>query len=206
KSLEDKIAFRADHLTKYQSKRLAKRYRKRVDAIEDTALREAVAKGYHKLLAYKDEYEVARLLLGSRAKAETEFAGDLKLTYHLAPPLLSRSGTDGRPKKRAFGQGMGRLFPLLAHLKMLRGTPLDVFGYTAERRMERRLIKRYEADLARLEGAADRDAALELARLPLQIRGFGPVKERAAAAADARRKELLEQLKETPPSMQHAAE
>jgi indolepyruvate ferredoxin oxidoreductase len=107
----------------YQGERLARRYRKLVEGIADARLREAVAKGYHKLLAYKDEYEVARLLLDTRAKAEAEFEGDLKLTYHLAPPLLSRQGPDGRPAKRAFGGFIERLYPILARMKGLRGRP-----------------------------------------------------------------------------------
>ncbi len=199
KTLDEKIDFRAAHLTAYQSERLARRYRALVDRIEDSRLKEAVAKGYHKALTYKDEYEVARLHLETRAKAEAAFEGDLKLTYHLAPPLLSRNGKDGRPKKRAFGEGlMARAFPLLARLKGLRGTPFDPFGHTAERRMERGLIKRYEADidevLARFSPETA-DAAVALAELPLQIRGFGPVKEANAKAADARRRELLAALR-----------
>ena len=98
----------------YQGKGLAKRYGKLLDGISDPALKEAVAKGYHKLLAYKDEYEVARLLLDSRAKAEAEFEGDLKLSYHLAPPMMTGTDPDGRPKKRKFGAGMERWFRLLA--------------------------------------------------------------------------------------------
>jgi len=194
KTLEDKIAFRADHLVKYQSKRLAKRYRKLVDGIEDAGLREAVAKGYHKVLAYKDEYEVARLLMETRAKAEAEFDGELTLSYHLAPPMFEKIGADGRPMKREYGAGMARMFPLLAKMKRLRGTPLDLFGRTAERRMERALIKQYEADMGEVlakPDAATRDAVLALAELPLQIRGFGHVKQANEQKAAKRREELL---------------
>ncbi len=197
KSLDERIAFRADHLTAYQSKRLAKRYRKLVDNIDDPEVREAVAVGYHKLLAYKDEYEVARLHLDTMEKARAEFDGDLKPRFHLAPPLLSRKGSDGRPQKRAFGPWILRAFGLLAKLKVLRGTPLDLFGYTAERRMERRLIRDYEADMASaLERMtpANRDTVIALARLPLEIRGFGPVKDANAQSAATSRKELLAQL------------
>ena len=148
RSLEEKIAFRADHLVKYQSQRLAARYRKLVDGIDDPKLREAVAKGYHKLLAYKDEFEVARLHLETEEKARAAFDGDLKLTYHLAPPLLPGKDASGRPKKREFGAWVGRLYGLLAKMKPLRGTPLNPFGYTAERRMERALIRQYERDMA----------------------------------------------------------
>lgn len=208
KSLDDKIAYRADHLVKYQSTRLAKRYRKRVDAIAVPRLKEAVAKGYHKLLAYKDEYEVARLLLGSEANAKVEFDGDLKLTYHLAPPILSKTDPDGRPKKRAFRGGYWRLFKLLARFRRLRGMPLDPFGYSAERKMERALIKQYEADLAGLSDLkGDKlDAAVALAELPLQIRGFGPVKDASARKVAKRREELLAVLCAGPTEIRQAAE
>ncbi len=208
KTLEDRIAFRADHLRVYQGARLAKRYLKRVEAIEDLSLKEAVAKGYHKALAYKDEYEVARLHLETQAKAEAAFEGDLKLSFHLAPPIVSRAGPDGRPKKRAYGAVMERIFPVLARLKGLRGTPFDPFGYTAERRMERRLIRDYERDLKTLVKKAERnpDAAIALAELPLAIRGFGPVKEANAQAAQARRQALLDALDAGLPEIRTAAE
>ncbi|MEM7724462.1 MAG: indolepyruvate ferredoxin oxidoreductase family protein [Pseudomonadota bacterium] len=208
KSPEDKVTYRADHLEKYQGKRLARRYRKAVERITDRPLKEAVAKGYHKLLAYKDEYEVARLHLETRAKVEDAFEGDLTLTYHLAPPMLSRTGPDGRPKKRDFGAGVERIYRLLARLKRLRGTPFDPFGYTAERRMERRLIRQYEADLKEIvaHGPKNPDAAIALAELPLQIRGFGPVKEANAKAAAARREELLTALRAGAKAFDQAAE
>ncbi|WP_238366653.1 indolepyruvate ferredoxin oxidoreductase family protein [Mesobacterium pallidum] len=194
KTLEDRIAFRAEHLTAYQSKRLAKRYRKLVDGIADAEVREAVALGYHKLLSYKDEYEVARLLLDTREKAGEVFEGDFKMSYHMAPPILSKTGPDGRPVKRQFGEGMGRMLKVLARMKGLRGTPLDPFGRSAERRMERALITQYEADMAevlpRLTDAT-RDPIVALAKLPLQIKGYGPVKEANEAKAAKRREELL---------------
>jgi len=193
KTLEDRIAVRERHLVAYQGPRLAKRYRKLVDGFTDAALKEAVAKGYHKVLAYKDEYEVARLLQETRAKAADVFDGDLKLTYHLAPPLLTKEGPDGRPKKKAFGEGREWMFRLLARMKRLRGTPIDPFGYTAERRMERALIRQYQKDMAEVLKMPDRhpEAARGLAELPLQIRGFGPVKQANAAVANKRREELL---------------
>ncbi len=204
KSLDDKITFRADHLTAYQGKRLAKRYRKALADIDDPQLKEAVLKGYHKLLSYKDEYEVARLHLETEAKARDAFDGDLKLTYHLAPPLLSKQGPSGRPVKREYGAGMLRNFRMLAKLKRLRGTPLDPFGYSAERKMERALIKQYEGDLKRIKGATNQGAAIALAELPLQIRGFGPVKEANERKAAKRREELLAML--DAPQAQAAAE
>lgn len=197
-SLDDKIAFRAAHLTKYQSKRLAQRYLKAVATFDDPRVKEAVAKGYHKLLSYKDEYEVARLHLDTEAKAREAFDGDLQLTYHLAPPLLSKIGPNGRPVKKQYRAGMQRLFRFLARLKLLRGTPFDPFGYSAERKMERALIKEYEADLTAIRHAINTDAAIALAELPLQIRGFGPVKEANAKQAATRRTELRAALCETP--------
>jgi indolepyruvate ferredoxin oxidoreductase len=209
KSLDDKIAYRRARLVEYQGKRLVKRYDKLLSGISDVRLKEAVAKGYHKLLTYKDEYEVARLLLSSREKAEAEFEGDLKISYNLAPPILGGKDANGRPKKRKFGPSTERLFRILAKLKSLRGTPLDLFGYTAERKMERALIKQYEADMkAWLPKAesVDRDALVALAELPLQIRGFGPVKRKSEQQAAKRREELLIALKQGPDALKSAAE
>ncbi|SNR41333.1 indolepyruvate ferredoxin oxidoreductase family protein [Puniceibacterium sediminis] len=194
KTPEEKIAYRAAHLLEYQGKRLAKRYRRLVDGIDDPRLKEAVAKGYHKLLSHKDEYEVARLLLQSQQKAAEQFEDGFKMTFNLAPPLLSKIGPDGRPQKRAFGQGMLRGFSILRRLKFLRGTPLDPFGRTEERRMERALIREYETDMAEVLPKltpATRDAIVALAELPLQIKGFGPVKQANALKAAKRREELL---------------
>ncbi|MBR9842108.1 MAG: indolepyruvate ferredoxin oxidoreductase family protein [Rhodobacteraceae bacterium] len=207
KSLEEVIAFRADHLVKYQGKGLAKRYRKLVDPIKDARLKEAVAKGYHKLLAYKDEYEVARLHLESRAKAEEVFEGDFDMKFHLAPPVISKMGANGRPEKRRFGSGMLRGFQMLAKMKRLRGTPFDPFGRTEERKMERALIKEYEADMKavlRDHGEGASDAAVALAELPLSIRGFGPVKAENAEKAAKRRAEILTVLKGGEPMPQAA--
>ncbi len=194
KTLEERIAFRREHLVAYQGKRLANRYGKMLDAIADEGVREAVAEGYHKLLSYKDEYEVARLLLSSREKARAEFEGDFKMSFNLAPPMLSKMGPSGRPMKREFGPWLERPLRMMAKLKRLRGTPLDVFGYTAERKMERALIKQYEADVREVLPKMDaqtRDAVIALAALPLDIRGFGPIKEVNEAKAAKRREELL---------------
>ncbi len=194
KSLEQKIDFLADHLVAYQSKRLAKRFRKLVARADDPRLKLALARGYHKVLAYKDEYEVARLLLKTEAAAKVEFDGDLKLTYHMAPPLLARPGADGRPKKRAFGASMKWLLPLLARLKWLRATPLDPFGYGAGRRAGRAAIRQYEADMKEMLASVDGlriEAAVALAEWPLLVRGFGPVQDASRVAARAERELLL---------------
>ncbi|MEL7098978.1 MAG: indolepyruvate ferredoxin oxidoreductase family protein [Pseudomonadota bacterium] len=193
RSEKDQIEFRAAHLIDYQSKRLSKRFRKMVEAAPQD-LRLSVAKGYHKLLAYKDEYEVARLLRSTRDKAAEQFDGDFKMTFHLAPPMLSKEGPNGRPLKRQFGEWMMGPMGVLRRLKVLRGTPLDVFGHTAERKMERALIKQYEADMAevlKLDTPQTREAIVALAELPLSIRGFGPVKQANEAKAAKRREELL---------------
>ncbi len=193
KTLEEKIAFRAAHLVTYQGKRLAKRYRKLVDSIADERLKDAVAKGYHKVLSYKDEYEVARLHLETHDKAKAQFSGDFSLTFHLAPPIFSKTGHDGRPVKKEYSVRMLRMFKLLAKLKKLRGTPLDIFARTDERRMERALIKQYEADIRRIlrNPPQNPDAAIAMAELPLQIKGFGPVKMANAAKAAKLREEIL---------------
>ena len=209
RTLEEKIAYRADHLTRYQGRRLARRYRKLVDGIGEPRLQEAVAKGYHKLLSYKDEYEVARLHLETEAKARAQFDGEFRMRFHLAPPVLSKDGPDGRPQKRAFGPGMLRGFRLLARLAWLRGTPFDPFGRSEERRMERGLIRQYEADMAEWlprADAVDGAALVALAELPLTIRGFGPVKAQNAAKAEKRREELLAGLRDEGGAMAQAAE
>ena len=193
-TIDDEMAYREAHLNAYQGKRLVQRYQRFVREIKDDAVRAAVIKGYHKLLTYKDEYEVARMLLSSREKAAREFDGDFRMTFHLAPPLLARKGPDGRPQKRAFGPWLLRPLKWLAAMKRLRGTPLDIFGYTAERKMERALIRQYEADLAEVLPKLTpetRDAIVALAALPLDIRGFGPVKQANEAKAAKTREALL---------------
>ncbi|WP_108858703.1 indolepyruvate ferredoxin oxidoreductase family protein [Ruegeria sp. Alg231-54] len=209
KTLEQLIDFRAQHLTDYQGARLAKRYRKLVDSFEDESVKEAVARGYHKLLSYKDEYEVARLLLRSREQAAAEFDGDFKMTLHLAPPILGGKDAEGRPRKRAFGEWMLGPLKLLSWLKGLRGTPLDIFGYSTERRMERALIRQYEHDLKEITPLVTpqaHDAVVALAKLPLEIKGFGPVLLENEAKAAKRREELLATIRNGGPEIQAAAE
>ena len=192
-TLDGLLAHRATHLAAYQNDAYARHYRDFVERVRSaeaplgkTQLTEAVARGLFKLMAYKDEYEVARLhtdraFLGRIAG---QFEGDFKLHYHLAPPLLAKTNDKGELIKRPFGPWMGVAFQVLARLKFLRGTDFDPFGRSAERRGERALIEAYRASLEEVIAALDAGnhaRALEIARLPEQIRGFGHVKERHLA-------------------------
>jgi len=140
---------------------------------------------YARVLAYKDEYEVARLLTDPAFEAQLreEMEGDFRLALNLAPPILGGKDPNGRPKKREFGAWILPVLRMLAPLKRLRGTAFDPFGYMGERRFERRLIAEYERIAGRvLEGLGHDNEAEALAILSLfdEIRGFGPVKEEAA--------------------------
>ncbi|MDX1457073.1 MAG: DUF6537 domain-containing protein, partial [Marinobacter sp.] len=203
------------HLTEYQNEALAKRYEALVRKVQrsveakvgnDPLLVRAVAEHYAKVLAYKDEYEVARLFSNGslRKQLEEQFEGDIELEFNLAPPMLSRGKNGERPRKLKFGPWMEKVFHILARFKSLRGTPLDVFGYTADRRLERALIREYEADIQWLLKNLSRDhldAARNLASLPGKIRGFGPVKEAAYDAAQKERQQLRNVI--NPTSVQH---
>jgi len=209
KSLDEKIAFRADHLTKYQNRRLARRYLTRLDGIDDPRVKEAVAKGYHKLLTCKDEYEVGRLHRETEARARAEFGGDFTMKYHLAPPIFEKIGSDGRPVKREYGAWMGRAMSFMARFKGLRGTVFDPFARTAERRMERALIAEYERDMAEVLpklSPETRDSIVALAELPLTIRGFGPVKQANAAKAAKQREALLATIRDGGRATRQAAQ
>ncbi len=195
-TLDEVIARRATFLAGYQNAAYGERYTRalaRVQAIGSDALSDAVARSLFKLMSYKDEYEVARLHMESSFLGEVarEFEGGYKVRYHLAPPLVpAKRDARGRPRKRSFGPWIQSPFRLLARLKVLRGTVLDPFGYTAERRMERGLIPWYEAllddALARLRAAPERlDEIVALARAPMEIRGYGPVKDEAVAVVKA---------------------
>ncbi|MDQ5943053.1 MAG: indolepyruvate ferredoxin oxidoreductase, partial [Pseudomonadota bacterium] len=161
-----------------------------------SAVAEAVARNYFRLLAIKDEYEVARLYTDPAfmARIRENFEGDFQLQFHLAPPLLAKHDPDsGRPLKQAYGPWMMRIFGVLTKLKGLRGTALDIFGKTEERRMERQLIADYEADVALILQGLRPDSlstALALAKLPEHIRGFGHVKAASVAVAAAEREKL----------------
>ena len=209
KRIEDKIAERMDHLRLYQNESLAQKYKAMVDKISDPDVKSAVAEGYHKLLSYKDEYEVARLHLDTMTKAKDAFDNISDIKLHLAPPLMSKTGPDGRPLKREFGAWMLKAFGILAKFKALRGTVFDPFGYTSERKMERALIQQYEQDLEAVLprlNTDSKDAIVSLARLPLDIRGFGPVKLANAQAAEVRRAALLSAIQKGNSSSKTAAE
>ena len=171
-------------------------------------LRDSVATSFYKLLAYKDEYEVARLHLTSANLARTLFEGSLKLRFHLAPPVLGGTGPDGRPKKREFGAWILPLFRLLARMKGLRGSAFDPFGRSAERQEERAAIARFEGDMAevfQLLTPENLATAQELAALPMSVRGYGPVRAAAAQQADVRRAALLEVLRKGTTAPQRSA-
>jgi indolepyruvate ferredoxin oxidoreductase len=156
----------------------------------------AVAKNYFKLMAYKDEYEVARLYTDGRfvEQLKTQFEGDFSLKFNLAPPLFAKKDAKGHMVKAQYGSWMWSAFKLLAKLKGLRGGAFDIFGYTAERKMERALIAEYRQMVEDMLGKLDAEnhaTAVDLAALPDQIRGFGHVKEKAVAEYRARKEELL---------------
>jgi indolepyruvate ferredoxin oxidoreductase len=188
------VAKRVTFLNDYQNTSYAKRYSDmvaRVQAAEvvlhKTSLSEAVARNLFKLMAYKDEYEVARLHTNTAflQKIGDMFEGDYTVNYHLAPPIISKTNEKGELQKQKFGPLMLTGFKLLKHFKVLRGTPLDIFGSSEEREMERALIGEYvtsiEAVLAKL--TVDNHAlALEIANLPDAIKGFGHVKARNVVA------------------------
>jgi indolepyruvate ferredoxin oxidoreductase len=205
RNLDELVERRVKFLTGYQDAAYAEKYRTLVEKvhaaekekINSSKLTEAVARYYAKLLAYKDEYEVARLHCGGemRKKIEGMFEGDYKVVYHLAPPLFAKTDPlTGEPKKIKFGPWMGAIFRVLAALKGLRGTSFDVFSYTAERRMERALIAEYEADVEKLLAklsTGNHSLAVQIASIPEEIRGFGHIKTRNVATARKKRTELL---------------
>jgi indolepyruvate ferredoxin oxidoreductase len=160
-----------------------------------------VARYLFKLMAYKDEYEVARLYTDTSfvERVKSTFDGDnLRFEFHLAPPLLARfDKATGEPKKMSFGPWLLGAFRVLKKFKVLRGTPLDPFGYTAERRTERRLVAEYEkllGDIIERLTPDNHHVAVELASIPEKIRGFGPVKQRHLVAAKAEELALREQF------------
>jgi indolepyruvate ferredoxin oxidoreductase len=204
--LAEVIARRRELLVAYQDEAYAQRYGRLVDQVRgaeqlalpgSTRLAETVARNAYRLMARKDEYEVARQFADadfSRA-LHANFEGDFKVRLHLAPPLFSRPDpVTGEDRKRSFGPWMPRVLALLSKGKVLRGTPLDVFGYTALRRMERGLSEEYERTVRKLIenlSADNHQLACEIADVPDRIRGFGVVKQRNARTARERQLELM---------------
>lgn len=205
RSLDELIARRSGFLVDYQDAAYATRYRQLVDAVRkaeqrvapgSTALTEAVARYFFKLMAYKDEYEVARLYTSGDflKRVAQQFEGDYQVRFHLAPPLFAKRDEQGRLQKKEYGPWMFKAFGLLAWLKGLRGSRFDIFGHTAERRGERQLIADYERTLQELLGSLDAGRlalAVEIASIPEHIRGYGHVKEAHLHDARAREAALL---------------
>jgi indolepyruvate ferredoxin oxidoreductase len=209
------IARRVSFLTDYQDADYAARYKRQIDWVRQVegerargliGLTEAVARNYFKLLAYKDEYEVARLYTDGAflKRLGEQFEGDYKLEFHLAPPMLSETDpATGEPKKKAYGPWMLKAFQGLARMKRLRGTRFDPFGRTPERKMERQLIADYEKTLGELLSGLNHEnhgLAVQIASIPDAIRGFGPVKDRHLADARAKEAALLEAFRQPAPT------
>jgi indolepyruvate ferredoxin oxidoreductase len=210
-SFDETVERRVAFLAAYQSRRYARRYGRLVDKVRaaeaekapgQSALAEAVARYLFKLMAYKDEYEVARLYTDTSfiERVKSQFAGDnLRFEFHLAPPLLAKPDPlTGEPKKKSYGPWMLKAFAVLAKFKFLRGTPLDPFGYSQDRRTERKLVADYEALLKTIMAeltAYNHQTAVALASIPEKIRGYGPVKQRHLVAAKAEEASLREQFR-----------
>jgi indolepyruvate ferredoxin oxidoreductase len=219
-NLDELIKRRVAVLTSYQDAAYAEQYRGFVEQVQAaeaqlphaesgrtaSRLSMAVATYLFKLMAYKDEYEVARLYTDGAFKAKIAgmFEGDYKLKFHLAPPLLAKHDAHGHLIKQEFGPWMMRAFGVLAKLKFLRGSALDIFGYTAERKEERGLIVHYKEIIASLLPQLTADnlaAAVAIASIPEEIRGYGHVKERHLVAARAKEAQLLDQFNHPTPAV-----
>ncbi|MGE0496288.1 MAG: indolepyruvate ferredoxin oxidoreductase family protein [Ramlibacter sp.] len=199
------VTRRVEFLTDYQNADYAATYRAFVDKVQlaeaplgKTTLTEAVARSLFKLMAYKDEYEVARLHTDKAflERVNGMFEGDFKLNYHLAPPIIAKKNAKGELQKQKFGPAMLTAFRVLAALKGLRGTAFDIFGRTEERRTERALISDYRDSVEQVLAGLDvgnHGLALEIARLPEQIKGFGHVKERNLVAVRQKWAGLMQQ-------------
>jgi indolepyruvate ferredoxin oxidoreductase len=217
-TLEQLVQDRLQRLTHYQNAAYAGQYVQWVERVQQAEqalpssqgrrlrMTEAVARNLYKLMAYKDEYEVARLhsQSGFVQRLQQQFEGPVKLQFHLAPPLLARADAQGQPRKQVYGPWMLSAFKLLTQLKSLRGTPLDVFGYTHERRTERALIAQYQQSMQQVvrvlqaqPTAAQLDLAYKLVQLPEGIKGFGHVKARNLQAVQAQWAQLQTQLTES---------
>jgi indolepyruvate ferredoxin oxidoreductase len=210
-TVDEVLASRVRLLTAYQDERYAAHYHGFVEAVraqvgvlklaEGERFVREVALSLARLMSYKDEYEVARLYTDPAfmQRMREQFSGDYKLSFHLAPPMLPGKDGSGRPLKRQFGGWTMTLFKVLRHFKVLRGTPFDPIGYFPERRLERRLIVEYRALIERIAGrldAANIGAGVELAHSAWNIAGYGPVKEAAAKAWQAKLPELLQRFEQ----------
>ena len=212
RSLDEIIDYRARYLVDYQDQAYADIYRDFVDEVRriehqqitdapvpEPTLTEAVSRNLFKLMAYKDEYEVARLYSDGvfRKQLAEQFEGDYTLQFHLAPPLLAKvDPVSGRPRKRTFPGWTLKLFAGLARLKFLRGSPLDVFGYSTERKRERSLIADYKSTIEELLprlSTGNHELAVHIASLPDKIRGFGPVKAKSITSTRAENARLMVQ-------------
>jgi indolepyruvate ferredoxin oxidoreductase len=203
-SLAEMVAQRVDFLTGYQDAAYAARYKAFVESVQaaeakigGTALSEAVARYLFKLMAYKDEYEVARLHTDAAftARIAGMFEGDYKLVHHLAPPLLAKKNDKGELVKQPFGPWVRSAFGLLARMKGLRGGVLDVFGKSEERQTERALIVEYQAcitEVLKSLNLGNRALAAEIARVPEEIRGYGHVKHRHIQAVRPKWAQLMQ--------------
>jgi len=203
-TLDDIIKKRIELLTAFQDVDYANQYKAFVEQVRaeeaklgaGTRLTEAVARYFYKLMAYKDEYEVARLYTtGAFAeKVANMFEGDYKMKFHLAPPIMAKTDSNGQLIKQEFGPWMMKAFGVLAKFKGLRGGAFDIFGYTAERKMERALIGEYRNTVGGLLSKLNADnlsQAVAIASIPEDIRGYGHVKERHLKAAKAKEATLL---------------
>jgi len=219
--LSRRIDRRTAFLTEYQDRAYAARYLALVNRVREaeaaclpgnTTLTDTVARALFKLMAYKDEYEVARLYTETDflKRVADRFNGPYELHVHLAPPLLGdRDPQTGHLRKRTFGPWMLSVFRILAKLRRLRGTPFDIFGRSEERRTERRLIGEYETVLAEILtdlSPSSHAVAVEIAALPLEIRGFGHIKEANLARAKAREAVLFTRFRSRRPPHALAAE
>ncbi len=208
-TLDDVIQKRAAYLTEYQNESYAKNYTDMIERVREaeqkivansTVLAESAARYYHKLLAYKDEYEVARLYTDGEfmKNLKSQFQGNYKIAFNMAPPIMERTDpATGRPQKREFGPWMLGALGVLAKFKGLRGTPFDLFGYHKDRKVERELIKEYEETIECVLSNLSKDnldLCVELLSLPDAIRGYGPVKEENISKTRARHVELMSQL------------
>ena len=207
--LEDLIAQRYDFLTAYQNTAYAKRYedfvntvKQKEQALGKTLLTESVAKNLFKLMAYKDEYEVARLHTDKQflERVKTQFEGDFKVYYHLAPPLLAKRNEKGHLIKQKMSPSMLLVFKALSRFKFLRGTALDIFGKTEERQTERALIQEYMDSVTEVLASLNienHSIAVQLANVPDQIKGFGHVKERNLTAAMVQWQNCMDAFRKT---------